>query len=314
MTPVAPLVAFRATSWDAALAETLSRCADLRAVSGVASEVHSVHARVINVVINGQLIAIADEQIDDAPWTVRVAGHDWSGLRARPGDSAHVVGTSIRIDSAEGGWRIDLDDADRWLPPPAQLSDIRPAILHQSHACLSGVRPLAPETHFGRASAALLGAGINALRVAAAAFLDGDEDGHRRVAFAVGRLVGLGEGLTPSGDDLLTGLGFLAAQSGSGIASLILPLSDGVEAVAAHTTLLSLTTMRAAVQGRGRQSMHDLTRALQNDDIEAFRDAARRILAIGHTSGADILAGIRLALELALSRYAPIPPEKKRRP
>jgi hypothetical protein len=118
------------------------------------------------------------------------------------------------------------------------------------------------------------------------------------IASAVSRLIGLGEGLTPSGDDVLTGFAFLAAQSGMLLNGVVPLLATAVDAHADRTTLLSTVTIRAALAARGRQSMHDLARALPTPDSEAFRDAAGRILAIGHSSGADLLTGMRLALEL----------------
>ncbi len=111
---------------------------------------------------------------------------------------------------------------------------------------------------------------------------------------AAQRLIGLGEGLTPTGDDILTGLAFLAAQDG-------MRLGAHLSAIAAvdtdATTLLAAVTLRHALQGRARQRLHDLALAIGDDEAGILR-AAARIREIGHTSGEDLLTGIRLALDL----------------
>lgn len=303
MTPVAPLVAMTATTWDAALAETLSRGADPRSPLGVPGVVHSVHRRVVNVLFGDLLVALADERLDDAPWTVRLPSADWPRLIVSAGDGASMTRSEVRIDSREGGTVIRLDGAGCWRPLSADLASTGRSMLVDAHAALAPFRSQTPQTAFGRASAALLGESVSRLRDVSAAMLGGTSDA-RAVEDAILRLMGLGEGLTPSGDDILCGLAFLAAQTSSGLEALLPPLRRSLDTGAGRTTLLSAVTIGAATAGRGRQSMHDLALALQAGDIDALKDAAARILAIGHSSGADILTGMRLALELAAGAAA----------
>ncbi|MBO0980526.1 DUF2877 domain-containing protein [Microbacterium sp. SD291] len=307
MTPVAPLVAMTATTWDAALAETLSRSRDPRSPFGVPGVVHSVHRRVVNLRFGDHLIALADDRLDDAPWTVRVPRAQWAQLRPGVGDAAHATPSEIRIDSREAGWAIHLEEAGCWLPAAADLAGLGRTALVDAHATLSLFRAQTPQTAFGRASAALLGEGLSRLRHASVALLRGGPGAP--VEEAAERLTGLGEGLTPSGDDILTGLAFLAAHESSGLTALMRPLRHAVEIAGSRTTMLSVVTLRAAVAGRGRASMHDLALALGSQDLASLNDAAGRILAIGHSSGADILTGMRLALELAAGARRPRVPE-----
>ncbi len=304
MTPVATLAATTATTWDAALEETLSGTAGHPSAtaadgcSGAPSgSVHSVHARAANLRFGDMLVAVVSDELDDAPWTVRLPAADWARLALAEGAPAALHPGEIRIGAAAETLSIRLPPERRWTPAGADPAALDIAQLVAAHGTLSLFHGAAPQTPFGRASAALLASGVDGLRAAVTGALAaaGPDAG---IAVAVSRLVGLGEGLTPSGDDVLTGLAFLAAQPGMVLNRIVPALADAVDAHAERTTLLSATTIRAALAARGRQSMHDLVRALATPDSAALHDAAGRILAIGHSSGADLLTGMRLALEL----------------
>ncbi|MDR7544695.1 MAG: DUF2877 domain-containing protein [Armatimonadota bacterium] len=115
------------------------------------------------------------------------------------------------------------------------------------------------------------------------------EDVTRAVASGV---AGRGPGLTPSGDDLLAGVmhaitvwPHIAAPAGGVRAR---------EALAAgaigRTTRISAAYLRAAAGGLAAEPWHGLVRSLDRS-ASAVKAAARRILAMGHTSGADALTG-----------------------
>jgi hypothetical protein len=115
------------------------------------------------------------------------------------------------------------------------------------------------------------------------------------------QLAGLGGGLTPAGDDFLVGAMHAAwltrppreaALLSEVIASAATPL----------TTRLSAAWLRAAARGEAAAPWHTLFEALAACDERALLAAARRILSIGHTSGADALAGC--VASLAASQWA----------
>ncbi len=107
-------------------------------------------------------------------------------------------------------------------------------------------------------------------------------------------LVGLGPGLTPSGDDLFGGA--LCALHASGraevaarLAGWLLPLAKG------GTSRISYAHLACAAEGECGEAVNDAIVALLGGgevDLE-------RIDAIGHTSGWDALAGAALALHPA---------------
>ncbi|WP_336645153.1 DUF2877 domain-containing protein [Microbacterium sp. USHLN186] len=311
MTPVATPVALRAHTWDAALEETLSGGSDAP-VLGIASApriaaVHSVHTWVVNIRCGDDLIALAHQRLDDAPWTVRIAHDDWPALTAsRVDDAVALSPGGITLSRASGAVRIGLapDAARRLMPAEGAPA---PSALRRTLEILSAIPSPAAATPFGALAADALAAGIRRLRVSARQLLDAPSpEAADAVARSADRLIGLGEGLTPSGDDVLTGLAFVAAHPGLALRPLLDPLSTVAAAAEARTTLLSAVTLRAALDGRARLRMHDLLLALIDADEPRLRDAIIRTAAIGHTSGYDILTGIRLGLELA--RDAPTGP------
>ena len=107
------------------------------------------------------------------------------------------------------------------------------------------------------------------------------------------RLLGLGPGLTPSGDDFLAGLwvglhalGWHAAASQ--LAAQLIPLAS------AYTNLISLAHLRCAAQGQAAAPLHILLQVLSNAPA-AVPEAVDALTALGHNSGWDSLAGIVLA-------------------
>ena len=103
-------------------------------------------------------------------------------------------------------------------------------------------------------------------------------------------LAGVGGGLTPAGDDFLVGV-LLALWAGLYGAGREESAASIVAAAAPLTTLLSTAYLRAAARGECLAYWHTLFAAIQIDDSEVMLMAAKSLMTIGHTSGADGLAG-----------------------
>ncbi len=113
-------------------------------------------------------------------------------------------------------------------------------------------------------------------------------------------LVGLGPGLTPSGDDLLGGL-FLTL---SALNRTILrdALWDGLAPeMDLLTTGLSGAHVAAAADGLAAERVHLALNALLTYDAASLPGHLDALRAIGHCSGCDTLAGIVLGLDAALA-------------
>jgi hypothetical protein len=100
-------------------------------------------------------------------------------------------------------------------------------------------------------------------------------------------LGGRGPGLTPAGDDVLSGLLFVL-RAGRGQ-----PAEAGLERLAdlVPTTSLSRAYLSWAARGQALEPAHDVLMAATRDLGESTQ-AARRLAAVGHSSGADICLGL----------------------
>jgi len=118
-------------------------------------------------------------------------------------------------------------------------------------------------------------------------------------ARAAVRLLGRGPGLTPSGDDVLAG--YLVGGHAFGLDVQHVRRAVGDRAHAA-TTALSAALLWHAARGECVDELAALAGALTGRG--AARSATRRLLAVGHTSGAALAAGLVLAAEATLREAA----------
>ena len=113
-------------------------------------------------------------------------------------------------------------------------------------------------------------------------------------------LVGLGPGLTPSGDDVLIGaLAMLDAleerEAHAALACTINAIAPG------QTSPLSHCFLRAAAGGHISERFHSIVSSVIEGDFDQAIAIARTI---GHSSGWDMLTGAMIALRSVTSRVA----------
>jgi hypothetical protein len=119
-------------------------------------------------------------------------------------------------------------------------------------------------------------------------------------------LVGLGEGLTPSGDDFLGGLlfcvntiqrlhpGFISLDSSE--------QALFIESVRKRTHLISFTLLKDLINGQAVEPLHELIHSiLSGQPLESIRSASC-LTQIGHSTGWDLLTGALTGLLLTFRR------------
>jgi uncharacterized protein DUF2877 len=110
-------------------------------------------------------------------------------------------------------------------------------------------------------------------------------------------LIGLGIGLTPSGDDFLVGL--LAGLEATHHRARA-PLAALIAAEAPRrTTTIGANVLEHAARGEFTERLHAVVIAMADEAATGLDRAIVRAKAYGATSGADTLAGLFLALEVA---------------
>jgi hypothetical protein len=112
----------------------------------------------------------------------------------------------------------------------------------------------------------------------------------RAVPAALAALIGLGPGLTPSGDDFLGGA--LIALRAFGQPAVAEILASWLRPLLDRTHPVSAAHLAAACEGVGSEALHACIHAMASS--EDPRAAIDRVAAIGHTSGWDALAGALL--------------------
>ena len=289
-------VAIRARSIDRQLLEMLQG-------EGLSGRVHSAFDRVINIECErGDLCTLACRDLDDAPSTAIL---DLTGFRATgiaAGDPVAGIGEELRVGDClvivpptALRWDCVLPDyPDEDGPLRANLRALQ---RHLAHLGATGgmLAPRLPTGEFEAAVAELLEQRAVALQSALAV---ADFASARRHATG---MLGLGPGLTPSGDDFLVGLFAVLNVAGSPCHGWLGGGTELLATAARSTHAISLAALTEAAHGRVRESIATLIEHLMYGAPERLVAPLQRVLAIGSTSGADIVAGIRCGFELNIS-------------
>jgi len=269
--------------------------------------VHSCYARIINVrTPSERLLTLQGEGLLQAPLGLALAT-DIEVLGTRLPVGTLVVQDIPTARRSPAALRLRCADALVWDGQVQAQPGLTPSVLAGSaHGLASWLCRHTP----GRGLAPLLLAlehgpmGLSATNAAAYTALA--PLWAERQAFAVPTLltlvkalVGLGEGLTPSGDDCLVGLLASLHVTGS------LPCSAGssvheqfCHCVRLGTSQLSGEFLRCAFDGHFAEPLVMLVRALWAPATAAWPAHAVTLAAVGHSSGVDAMVGIALGCRL----------------
>lgn len=187
-----------------------------------------------------------------------------------PPGPLHLRVRALPTASVGGTVEMALDAPRRWHPPPADpLAVVAVAPDAAVQLDLADRSELARDGTADAASVAVASGDLVAL---------------------VRHLGGRGHGLTPAGDDVLAGIVFVLASAGWDHANLGAAVAD------TRTHPISLAFLEWAARGQAVEPIHDLLAALLASDAHAVSEHQDRVAAIGHTSGVDLLLGLRLGL------------------
>jgi len=264
---------------------------------------HQFNAAVNLVTHTGQVLSLVAGEKDRGPFSVVVSLPDGTGFRELFSPEAEV---RTRCDGlAIGGLEIDLSAGELWDPSPP-WNQIR-AAGDQFAAQLPLIGAVIVRSQQNRNNSAL--PTVSAGLLDAELFdrtgvefcndlLDGDEARSRK---SIRRLLGNGQGLTPSGDDFLLGA-LLAAH-------IFLPqrkLEYFMELVRSEaedrTTLLSAAWLLAAADGECALCWHNYFSSITAGNTECIKQTLAGICAQGFSSGYDALQGFYTLAEGCIQR------------
>ena len=134
----------------------------------------------------------------------------------------------------------------------------------------------------------------------------------RVVLQQAGALIGLGEGLTPSGDDFLGGLFFARYLLHCSYPHLLyLELSNLLEWVDTNqpqTNLISFVLLKDNAAGHALDPLNRFGIALlTRQPVECASSAASDLIKVGHSTGWSLLAGFMVGMLLAFTDWLSIP-------
>lgn len=205
--------------------------------------------------------------------------------------------------AADAGTRVDvtfdLRAARAWHPAARPAAVSAESVRHAARGLAGAIGRLGPPDGFGallvgrRPAFPLDRASDDARRLLAACA----RDDPATAAGLAERLLGLGPGLTPAGDDLIGGAWF-AATIRSDPAPPWREATAAIRARAAvRTHRISAALLGDLLDGEGYAPLHQLAVALARAEAGAALDAATGLIGIGHSSGWDLLTGLLGALD-----------------
>lgn len=144
-----------------------------------------------------------------------------------------------------------------------------------------------------------------ALRVAGCADIIEESLMHKDADYlssAIDSIIGLGLGLTPSGDDFITGMlysfSFFARKSRRA-AQYFTMLSKAVKVKTCRTSEISREYLLCACEGLYYEIVTEVLESLTEDDRD-IEGSVLRLLSVGASSGADILCGILFSMYILM--------------
>jgi uncharacterized protein DUF2877 len=256
------------------------RAATVLRESGGAAQVLAPLSASIYIVVRGQVLWLGGP--DDTL-------HPRAILLSESPVTRQLAGDTVRVPSAAvPPWRP--------APPPADaraITSIRRGAAQLTRVVASLGRPEGFGARLEGAALAFPLAGVAERADALASACAADQPD--RAAVAAMALLGLGPGLTPSGDDFVGGAFFARALLGGAGACKAETWRQAAgavrEAAERSTHPISAALLGDLLEGQGWAPLHDLVQALACGDEAASTDAARRLTQLGHSSGWDILAG-----------------------
>lgn len=237
----------------------------------------------------------------------------FSGLR--PGMPVIVDARALRIESHT----FDLDGAVEWRPPEMPHRD-RWCCRSQRHAVLlrlldphdlgEGFAPLLrPLSTDWRTLEVAEPGDLGLMRTAVPAirhllaWLGRAVSSDLEPPPALTPLIGLGPGLTPSGDDFLCGI--LVALHVLDYKETATRVAYAVNEALPGTNLISRAHLSCASEGLGSQAIHDAISGLLTCDAVQLDRAIKALGRTGHSSGWDGLAGVLACLAVLGCSGAP---------
>ena len=268
-------------------------------------EVHSTFNRTINIICDsGELYTIAAEELDNAPNTLRVT--DFFDKRPQVLVKMPVFSQNSQLMIGETA-AIEIQSASEWhypqieFPKQYDYAKISKRIeqlnewliqLENTGGYLLNKRQA---TTYQKMIHVMLWQESEQLLT----YLK--EKQLFQAMKQLNRVIGLGPGLTPSGDDFLVGLALIFTTVNYPYHSLRQWLINSRTELKKRTNIISYSALDWAIKGSARERIGlFLNELFYGENEGALKIKMLAVLAIGSTSGGDILTGMLAGIKLTL--------------
>ncbi|WP_066308283.1 DUF2877 domain-containing protein [Bacillus sp. FJAT-29814] len=262
--------------------------------------VHSTFNQTFNIhcLEDGELYTIAGSKIDNAPNTFIIDVDHVSSMKIEVNDKVYVVNKVLYI---EDKLALSIDKAAAWqgqIPSyPSNVEVLKRNLMTMKeylriHGKAGGIKkPLVTNSPFEAEMAEMLEKRV-------ALFLD--ELLNNRMSHALPHAVsilGLGPGLTPSGDDFLVGLFTVLNMKNCPYNKWWLFCDAVTTKAKTLTNDISYMALKKAATGKVRESIISLLNSLLIGNEEDLILSLNKVINIGSSSGTDIAFGLIYGLE-----------------
>lgn len=264
--------------------------------------VHSAYERTINLMIDGQLIAL---QVKDSPVSpisviLPLGSTEIRNLDAHEGQEIILEGSNIVIGKSAITFDASTAVYDGYLNKynfNADMKHLIKSIIEKAHR--GGFSFL---TNPSKVPEDLVLSYVKQKLKAVITLIHDDKT--EDAAEAISSLIGVGTGLTPSGDDFITGiLSAFSAFPDTFDEDIVEQIRNSVSLHLQNTNEISMAFIKCALDNQFSVPVISLYQWLcsENGSLESRKSQSDEILqsflAIGHSSGIDTLTGIWWALE-----------------
>ncbi len=257
---------------------------------------HSAYTGAVNIRLGKELFTLQDVRKPLTPLSIAMQEGAMGQLQAAAGQPVRVEQHTLYIGSLCASFK----DATLWNPqllPAPQSACLLPAlwqVLSQGAAQWGGLAAVVLRQPAQKQWLDVARLADEYLQGIGQAFCQDDE---LQAAVAAAQLIGLGQGLTPSGDDFLVGMLALLTlrQNEPRPAALRQAMVAQILPGIARTNDISAAFLQHACAGNFASGIHRLFAATTPRQAQ---QAAQSLAALGHTSGLDLLSGIYYANNL----------------
>lgn len=252
-------------------------------------KIHSVFNRTLNIVLNVQfpnMITIGDSSIAGSPNSVSITNYKQLNKSLKLDQSCLIFSNRVIIDTHS---IIHIEPPYTSVMSDSEFMDMMVVETH-----IEWLKKLLEKKNPYKQQPSYLPFYNQVL-------IEGQSLSHaivhrnrKEIERSTKQLIGMGVGLTPSGDDYLTGLLLTLRRWSKQFGFISQAIFMGELNLMTQTNIISQHQLYFALQGEGKQSVVEFIGDFVNDEMAygEFQKQVQDVLNIGSTSGFDILLGI----------------------